>query len=116
DGEVSCRRRQCRAFTGDRGRRAAGGHAHGAGVLAAHSAVAGQAGERDRVTGRGEPAVGGARVDAEATVLAAVHGDGVAVGVEILPRGRRGDGEVLGRLLHRGTVGGERDAHGVSLV
>src|SRR5438067_2278567 len=74
DGQTAGDRR---AGNGEGRRRPAGGHADTTGVLAAHGAVARHAGERDRVTRRGEPAVGGARVDADAAALAAVHGDGV---------------------------------------
>src|SRR5205823_7431033 len=97
-----------RASNGKRRRGGAGGYAHGAGVLAAHRAVPGDARELDCMTRRGEPAVGGARVDAEAAALAAVHGDGVAVRVEILPGGRRGDGEVPGGGRRRRAGNGER--------
>src|SRR2546422_1261961 len=37
-----------------------------------------------------------------------VHGDGVAVGVEIQPRGGGGDGEVAGRRRQRRAGDGER--------
>src|SRR5207248_1854190 len=62
DGQTAGDRR---AGDGERGRRAAGGHAHGAGVLAAHGAVAGYARELDRVTRRREPAVVGGGVVCE---------------------------------------------------
>src|SRR5207247_2431510 len=93
----------------ERRRRAARGHGHGPRILAADGAVAGDARELDGVTQRGEPAVGGARVDPQAAALAAVHGDGVAVGVEVLPGCRGGDGQVPGRggagVMLNGTLG-----------
>src|SRR5439155_1449886 len=100
------------AGDGERRRRTAGGHGDGAGVLAADGAVGGDAAELDGVTRRRE-GVGGARVDAEAAALSAVHGDGVAVGFEVLPRRRGGDGEVPGRGRHRRAGDGERGGRGV---
>src|SRR5439155_11937594 len=102
-----------RARDRERGRRAAGGHGDGAGVLAADGAVGGDAAELDGVTCRRE-GVGGARGDAEAAALPAVHGDGIAVGVEVLPRRRGGDGEVPGRRRQRRAGDGEGGRRGLA--
>src|SRR5205823_10748820 len=91
---------------GDRGRRAAATRGSADLVLAADGAVGGDAAELDGVTRRRE-GVSGARVDAEAAALSAVHGDGIAVGVEVLPRRRGGDGEVPGRGRQRRAGDGE---------
>src|SRR5205807_6554919 len=78
DGQVPGRGRQRRARNGERRRGAAGGHGDSPRILAAHRAVPGDARELDRMTRRGEPGIGGARVDAEAPALATVHGAGLA--------------------------------------
>src|SRR5439155_1575268 len=111
DGEVAGRGRQRGAGDGERRRGAAGGHADRTGVLAADGAVGGDARELDGVTRRRE-GVGRARGDAEAAALAPVHGDGVAVGVEVLPRRGGGGGEVAGRRRQRRAGGGGRRRRG----
>src|SRR5205085_2462906 len=123
DGQVPGRGRQRRARDGERRRGAAGGHGDGARVLGADRAVLGAVRVLGRLTRRGERVPYATLFRSEAAALAAVYGDGVAVGVEVLPRRRRGDGQVPGRRRQRRAGNGERrrgaaggHAHGAGVL